>query len=114
MAFKHKRVRVEQGCTRTGDIYWACATAPGDRKAQWKKLGAVGIQEARASAQVRLQAQDRGDPADSEADRTVRDLEPNGSTRLDELEATDELRPRTVASYKGGIMLPPPAAMGKP
>ena len=47
MAFKHKRVRVEQGLYRTGDIYWACATAPGDRKAQWKKIGAVGIQEAR-------------------------------------------------------------------
>lgn len=47
MAWKHKRVSVERGLYKTGDTYWACATAPGERTARWLKLGAIGVQEAR-------------------------------------------------------------------
>jgi integrase len=105
MAFKHKRVRVEQGLYRTGDIYWACATAPGDRKAQWKKIGAVGIQEARRERDKFAYRLKSGEIRPTAKRRTMRDLSTEWFDRLDELEAADELRPRTVASYKGGITL---------
>lgn len=45
----HKRVRVrgERNLYRAGDEYWAGATPPGGRQAQWENLGRVGIMEAR-------------------------------------------------------------------
>ena len=44
---KHKRVRVERGLYKQGDVFYACVTAPGSRTATWKSLGALGIMEAR-------------------------------------------------------------------
>lgn len=42
-----KRVRIERGLYKAGDVFYACATPPGSRTALWKSLGAVGIMEAR-------------------------------------------------------------------
>ncbi len=47
MPRKEKRVRVERGLYRFGREYWACATRPGEERAQWFKIGPVGVQEAR-------------------------------------------------------------------
>jgi integrase len=47
MPSKHKRVRVDRGLYKTGDIFYACVTPPGSRSAMWKSLGRVGIMEAR-------------------------------------------------------------------
>ena len=47
MARKAKRVAVERGLYRAGDVWWACVTPKGQRVARWLRLGDVGIQEAR-------------------------------------------------------------------
>jgi integrase len=63
---KEKRVRVERGLYKAGDVYYPCATPPGSRSAVWKSLGAVAIMEARrrrerfaADIQMRLPATPR-------------------------------------------------------
>ena len=47
MRWSAGRVKIERGLYRSGDVYWACVTPQGQRRAQWQKLGAVGVQEAR-------------------------------------------------------------------
>ena len=47
MPAKQKRVRVERGLYRVGDVFYACATPPGGRSAVWRSLGRVGVMEAR-------------------------------------------------------------------
>ena len=47
MPRKESRVRIERGLYRSGKVYLACATPMGSRKVVWKKLGAVGLMEAR-------------------------------------------------------------------
>lgn len=105
MAFKEKRERVERGLYRTSKIYWACATAPGERNARWKKLGAVGIQEARRERDNFAYQLKHGEVRPTAKRITIRQASAEWFDRLDELQATDELRPRTVTSYKSGITL---------
>jgi integrase len=103
MAFKYKRVATERGLYKTGTTYWACATAPGERRAQWKKIGDVGVQEARRKRdEFAYQVKTGQLPATSRR-RSVRDLADEWFARLDKLEREGELRSRTVTSYKGGI-----------
>jgi hypothetical protein len=47
MPRKAKRVRVERGLYRAGDVWLACVTPKGQRRPRWLKLGNVGVQEAR-------------------------------------------------------------------
>ena len=47
MPRKHPRVRVERGLYRAGDVYFACATPLGSSQVIWRKLGGVGLMEAR-------------------------------------------------------------------
>lgn len=47
MPRKENRVRIERGLYRSGNVYFACATPLASRKVVWKKLGAVGLMEAR-------------------------------------------------------------------
>lgn len=47
MPSTEKRVRIERGLYRAGNVYYACATPPGARTAAWRSLGAVGLMEAR-------------------------------------------------------------------
>ncbi len=42
MARKAKRVAVERGLYRAGDVWWACATPKGQRTARWLRLGDHG------------------------------------------------------------------------
>lgn len=44
---KEDRVRIERGLYRSGSVYFACATPMGTRKVARKKLGPVGLMEAR-------------------------------------------------------------------
>ena len=47
MPSPEKRVRVERGLYKTGNLYYACATPRGSRSAIWRALGAVNLMEAR-------------------------------------------------------------------
>jgi integrase len=105
MAFKEKRERVEPGLYKTGKIYWACATAPGERRAEWKKLGLLGIQEARRERDKFAYKLKNGEIPLAAKRMTVRAVSTEWFAQLDELEASGELRPRTLTSYKGGIRL---------
>jgi integrase len=105
MAWKHKRVSVERGLYKTGDTYWACATAPGERKARWLKLGAIGVQEARRLRDEFAYKLKIGQLPTKLRRLTVRELSEEWFVHLDELEKAGELRPRTVVSYKDGVRL---------
>jgi integrase len=105
MAFKHKRVRVEKGLYKSGDSFWACATASHTRTASWKKIGPVGIQEARRIRDTFAFELKNGNVDRPTSRITVRQLADEWFDRLDELEAAGELRPRTVSSYKTGVKL---------
>jgi integrase len=105
MAFKHKRQRVERGLYKTGTVYWACATAPGQRTAQWKKLGPVGIQQARRERDMFAYQLKSGEIQSCAKRISMRELTAKWFAHLDELEAAETIRPRTVSSYKSGITL---------
>lgn len=100
-----KRVRVEHGLYRAGIVYWACATAPGEKQARWRRIGETGIQLARRERDKFAYKVKTGDVAPSGHIITVRELSKQWSERLDGLEEAGELRPRTVTSYKDGIRL---------
>lgn len=56
--WQRTRVAGERNLYLAGRDYWACATAPGERQASWRKIGAVGVMQARRArdefvAQVR-------------------------------------------------------------
>jgi integrase len=103
---KAKRVRVERGLYRCGDIYWACSVPPGGTQAQWKKLGAVGIQEARRRRDEFAYKLRSGPIAATTTPRiTMRELADAWFRDLEQLLAAGELRPRTITSYKEGIRL---------
>ena len=104
MARKAKRVAVERGLYRAGEVWWACATPKGQRTARWLRLGDMGIQEARRrrdefayklNARQSLSAH-AALPCEG-ASRLVRSPRRARGGR--------ELRPRTVASYKDGVRL---------
>jgi integrase len=105
MPFKHKRVKIERGLYKSGNVFWACATPQGSRTLRWKRIGGVGIQEARRARDLFLHDL-RSTHATRAVQRiTIRQLSTEWFLRLDELEANRELRPRTVSSYKDGIKL---------
>jgi integrase len=105
MPFKHSRIKVERGLYRSGDVFWACATPRGSRELRWKRIGGVGIQEARRARDLfvhELRSDTRARPVQR---ITIRELSTEWFRRLDHLEANSELRPRTVGSYKDGVRL---------
>jgi integrase len=105
MAWKHKRVSVERGLYKTGDTYWACATAPGERTARWLKLGAIGVQEARRLRDEFAYKLKTGQLPTKTRRLAIRELSEEWFAHLDELEKAGELRARTVVSYKDGVRL---------
>jgi hypothetical protein len=94
MAWKHKRVSVERGLYKTGGVYWACATVPGERTARWLKLGAIGVQEARRLRDEFAYKLQTGQLPAKTRRRTVGELSAEWFAHLDELEQAGELRPR--------------------
>ena len=105
MPFKHERIKIERGLYRRGSVSWACATPRGQRNASWKRIGPVGIQEARRARDLFIYEVRSSTKPGSAKRITVRELSVRWFARLDELEAAGELRPRTVTSYKDGIRL---------
>ena len=105
MPRKAKRVRVERGLYRAGDVWLACVTPKGQRKPRWLKLGDVGVQEARRLRAEFAYKLNAGQVPLRSRRLTVRELQADWFAHLDELEAAGELRPRTVASYKDGVRL---------
>ena len=73
MPSPEKRVRVERGLYKTGNLYYACATPPGSRSAIWRALGAVNLMEAQAPArQVLRRGAGCADPARPARQRLLR------------------------------------------
>src|ERR1700733_5640110 len=105
MARKAKRVAVERGLYRAGDVWWACATPQGQRTARWLRLGDLGIQEARRRRDEFAYKLNAGQVPLRSRRLTVREVQADWFAHLDELEEAGELRPRTVASYKDGVRL---------
>ncbi|HET9105362.1 MAG TPA: tyrosine-type recombinase/integrase [Solirubrobacteraceae bacterium] len=105
MARKHKRVAVERGLYRAGDVWWACATPKGQRNARWLRVGDVGIQEARRARDEFAYKLNAGHTPARARRLTVDEVQDDWFAHLDELQVAGELRPRTVASYKDGVRL---------
>jgi integrase len=105
MADKEERVKIDRGLYQRGSTYWACATAPGERTVRWKRLGPLGIQEARRERDKFAYRLKNGELAPRSRRMTVRQVSVEWMAHLDELRRDGELRPRTVASYEGGIRL---------
>ena len=105
MARKAKRVAVERGLYRAGDVWWACATPKGQRNARWLRLGDVGIQEARRARDEFAYKLNAGQTPARARRVTVGEVQDDWFAHLDELQVAGELRPRTVASYKDGVRL---------
>ena len=105
MPRKEARRRIERGLYRCGDIYWACATPPGQRRAQWLKIGAVGIMEARRRRDEFAYKLASGGLSTARKRMTVREVAEDWFSHLDQLVAAGQLRPRTVSSYKDGVTL---------
>jgi integrase len=105
MRWSAGRVKIERGLYRSGDVYWACVTPQGQRRAQWQKLGAVGVQEARRLRDQYAYKLRSGQLAPSTRRVRVREAIGDWEGHLDGLVAAGELRPRTAVSYKGGVTL---------
>jgi integrase len=105
MPRKHQRKRVEPGLYKEGSTYWACATSPGTRAARWKKLGAIGVQQARRERDVFAYQLKSGQLPKTARRILVKDVANEWFSQLDELESAGEIAPRTVSSYKDGITL---------
>ena len=112
MPWKERRVRIERGLYKVGDVYWACATPVGDRKPQWGKLGAVGIQEARRKRDEFAYRLKTGHAAPASSRYTLTELADEWLQHLEGLVETGELRLRTVESYRNGIRLHVLPALG--
>src|SRR5450755_2847423 len=100
MPRKEARRRIERGLYRCGAVYWACATPPGQRRAQWLKIGAVGILEARRRRDEFAYKLASGGLPTVRKRMTVREVADDWFNHLDDLVAAGQLRPRTVSSYK--------------
>jgi integrase len=105
MPRKDRGRRVERGLYRSGDEYWACATSPGDRRAQWLNLGKIGIMEARRRRDEFAYKLANGGAPISRKKVTVREVADEWFDHLDELVSSSQLRPRAVVSYKDGVRL---------
>jgi integrase len=98
-----KRRRVERGLYIAGKTYLACATPPGSSKARWKTIGDVGLMEARRERDAwAVEVRSGGVPATGgrETGKEVSDAWLKHIERLVEIE---ELRPRTLESYRTGV-----------
>jgi integrase len=104
MPRKHKRVRVERGLYKAGREYWACATRPGETRAEWLKIGAAGVQEARRRRDAFAFKLKHGEIAPTGRRLTLRQLAAEWLADLEKLVAAGKLRPRTLESYRNGIV----------
>jgi integrase len=105
MPRKQERRRVERGLYRIGTDYWACATPPGERRAQWLKVGPVGVMEARRKRDEFAFRLASGGLQPVRKRVTVAEVAEEWLRHLDELVETGQLRTRTRSSYTDGVVL---------
>ena len=105
MARKAKRVAVERGLYRAGDVWVGLRHPKGPAHGPLAEGRRPGHPRSATAARcICLQAQRRPVPLRSRP-LTVREVQADWFAHLDELELAGELRPRTVASYKDGVRL---------
>jgi integrase/DNA-binding XRE family transcriptional regulator len=106
-ANKRVRVRGERNLYRAGEEYWAGATPPGGRQAQWENLGRVGIMEARRRRDELVAAVRRREvvAAATPAPRTttVREVADLYLAECEQLVAAGVLSPRTQEVYEQAL-----------
>lgn len=90
----------EPNLYRAGDDYWACATPPGSRQAQWKKIGTVGIMQARRERDAWVAEVREGTATPTRGTTKVRDLIDDFLDRCKERVALDLMSPNTETAYR--------------
>lgn len=101
-----KLKRVERGLYAQGKTYVAIVTPPGSRKARWKTIGEVGLMEARrARDEWAVEVRSGGVPAIGAGGATVKQVGEAYLAYVAKLVALEELRPRTLESYRTGVNL---------
>jgi integrase len=106
MARTVKPKRVERGLYIAGKTYLACATPAGTEKARWRTLGEVGLMEARKERDAwAVEVRSGGIPAVGAGKETVKQVADAWLTHVKRLVDIEELRPRTLESYRTGVNL---------
>lgn len=105
MPAKHKRAKVagERNLFLAGDVYWACATPPGGRQAEWLKLGSVGIMEARRRRDDFVARVRRGEVGTVTRRAKVREVAELYLAECEQLVEVGALAPSTLDSYRLGL-----------
>jgi hypothetical protein len=106
-ANKRVRVRGERNLYRAGEEYWAAATPPGGRQAQWANFGRVGIMEARRRRDEFVAAVRRREvvaaPTPAPRTVTVREVADLYLAECEQLVAAGVLSPRTQEVYEQAL-----------
>src|ERR1700730_7405969 len=100
-----KRRRVERGIYRAGKTYMVCATPPGSSSPRWKSIGEVGLRQARAERDAWATLVRSGGVPATSGRETVEEVALAWLAYLERLAGIGELRPRTLDSYRTGVML---------
>jgi integrase len=103
---REKKIRIERGLYRAGNIFYACATPPGQRQARWKTLGEVGVMQARNRRDEFAVEVRRAQPTPSRA-RPSKLSEIADDWLQDQRRrvAVEELAHRTFEGYETGLRL---------
>lgn len=105
MPAQHKRTKVagERNLYLACDVYWACATPPGGRQAEWLKLGAVGVMEARRRRDDFVARVRRGELGTVTRRARVREVAELYLAECEQLVEIGALAPSTLDSYRLGL-----------
>ncbi len=104
MPSREKRIRVERGLYKTGNLYYACATPPGSRAAIWRALGSVNLMESRR-LRDKFCAEVQGSPAPAvrRSRMTFGELAAEWLAEQATRTEVGEMSPRTYESYELGL-----------
>jgi integrase len=100
---KRTKVAGERNLYIAGEVYWACATPPGNRQAEWLKLGEVGVMEARRRRDDFVARVRRGEAGSVSRRAKVSEVADLYLAECEQLVAIGALAPSTLASYRLGI-----------
>jgi hypothetical protein len=113
MPSKTKRVRVERGLYRVGDVFYACATPPGGRSAVWRSLGRVGIMEARGLRDRFSTETQLIQPVLVDSRSTLAEVAAGWIAEQETRVEVGEMSPRTYEIYEVGLRLHVLPKLGK-
>jgi integrase len=100
---KDARQRVERGLYREGRVFWACATPIGSRQVVWRKLGEIGLMEARRRRDE-FAVRTRNEPSPLRLTRTTIDaVASQWIADQEQRVAIGDLRTATLDIYKLGL-----------